>query len=565
MNPAKHGNWLLTILRLRAPLIMLALFGAVLIVALLTSVFRPIYSAATILVTDDEISRVLNGLNTSIPATSTTEFLRYEWFASHSVQLMQMPQLAEKVIKEQGLRGQSGHELYPEYFVEPSLFNLVFSNQGQGIGVEWISDTMTFMISGYSRDPDMAVTLSKEYSDAFLEENANQFRGTALKLLERVSIQMRDLSVKIGEVDQELRDIGEKYKTAGPGEEITALIGKINATKALIEGEESKEALYATRMEYYKQQEDTIAKLKRIEETFANNSLIDTIKSEIRQLQETLVSQALDLTPDNPIYKQTQKKLDLVQQQLKEEASKRFSEELVKVHPLLDTMTQALINLRLEHLSNELQLNLYNKVLAALDKRRTELLTANTELINGHLKKDAMTSTLQLALKDQYKLENLLQKPVPFFRVISSPRINKDNLGEYKIFPKRKRIVIITAMVAGFLLFFFFIGKELINNRVYYGWQVDCEKKTFDCADLPRLDKIGLGQNTRQYLRIYPGPLLFFERLADCKGFEQIFRRGESNDCRRPCLVLQAHRDGHNSCGWRHREPLAFQKFRSGQ
>jgi uncharacterized protein involved in exopolysaccharide biosynthesis len=476
-------------------LIILALLGVVVIVALLTLVFRPIYSASTLFVIDTEISRVLSGLNTSVPATSGNDFIRYEWFASHSVQLMRMPQLAETVIKKQGLRGRFGHELYPEYFVEPSLLNLIFSNQGQGISVEWITDTQTFMISGYSRDPDMAVALSKEYSDAFLEENANQFRDTASKLLERVNIQMQDLSAKIGEVDQKLRDIREKYKTAAPGEEITALISKINATRARIEGEETNEALYATRMKYYKQQEDTFSKLKRIEESFAHNIVIDTIKSEIRQIQGSLVLQAVDVTPDHPNYKQNQNRLDLAQQQLKEEASKRFAAESVREHPLLDTMTQTLITLKLEHLSNELQLDFCNKLLAALDKRRKELLIANTEIINGQLEREAMTSTLQLALKDQYRLENLLQKTVPFFRVISSPRINKDNLGEYRHFPKRKKIVIIAALVAGFLLFFCFVGKEMMGNRIYYGWQLDCAKRTFDCADLPRLDKIGLGQN----------------------------------------------------------------------
>jgi hypothetical protein len=296
-------------------------------------------------------------------------------------------------------------------------------------------------------------------------------------------------------VDREIRSIREKHKTASPADEITSLISKINSTKTLVEAEEAKESLYATKMAYYKQQEDILAQLKRIEESFANNPVIDTIKSEIRQLQEILVSQTVDISPDHPNYKQNQKKLDLLQQKLKEEASKRFSQESMRVHPLLDTVTQTIITLRIEHLSSELQLDFYDRLLAAMDKRRAELLMANTGIINGQLKREAMTSTLQLALKDQYRLENLLQKPVPFFRVLSSPRINKDNLGESKHFPKRKKLVIIAALAAGLLLIFFFVGKELIDNRVYYGWQLDCAKKAFGCADVPRLDKIGLGQN----------------------------------------------------------------------
>jgi uncharacterized protein involved in exopolysaccharide biosynthesis len=495
MNPVQHRNWLLTIVQLRAPLILESLFCVVVIVAVLTLFFEPIYSASTHLVIDDEISRVLGGLTTTVPSTTANDYIRYEWFASHSIELMRLPQFTEKVIKKLDLRGRSGHALYPEYFVEPSFFNLVYLNQGQGISVEWVTDTQTFAILGYSTNPDMAVTLSKEYSEAFLEENTNQSRDIAAKVLERVNIQIQDLSVKIGEVDQELRDIRQKYKTSEPTSELSVLMSKINSTMTSIEGEEANEALYATRMDYYKQQEDSLANLKRIEESFGNNSQIDLIKSEIRQLQGSLVSQAIDLTPDHPNYKQTQQKLELAQQQLKEEASRRFTDESVKVHPLLDTMTQTLINLRLGHLSSQLQLDFYHKLLAAMETRRTELLTASTKIINSHLKRDAMTSTVQSALKDQYRLENLLQKALPFFRVISSPRINQDNLKEYKYFPKRKKILIIAALVAAFLLFFYFVGKEMIDKRAYYSWQLDGALKTLDCSDVPWLHKIGAGQN----------------------------------------------------------------------
>ena len=45
---------------------------------------------------------------------------------------------------------------------------LVWSNDGQGVRVEWISDTQTFAITGYSKEPDGAVMLSRNVHTLFL-------------------------------------------------------------------------------------------------------------------------------------------------------------------------------------------------------------------------------------------------------------------------------------------------------------------------------------------------------------------------------------------------------------
>ena len=168
MQCDKHRNWLLTILQIRLPFILWGSFVLILIIGALTFCFRPIYSTTTILTLDADLSKVLRNIDTSYPSTAVTDLIRYEYFATHAVFLMRVPQLAERLVKKWDIRDYRDDKLFPEYLIEPSLLQLLFSNNGQGIKVEWISDTQQFGISGYSKKPERAVDYSRDYTKAFL-------------------------------------------------------------------------------------------------------------------------------------------------------------------------------------------------------------------------------------------------------------------------------------------------------------------------------------------------------------------------------------------------------------
>ena len=154
----------------------------------------------------------------------------------------------------------------------------------------------------------------------------------------------------------------------------------------------------------------------------------------------------------------------------------------------------------MDHIVHEGQMEHYNKLLANYEQRMIELSLANTEMQNLTSKRDVMITTLQQAIKDQYKMESILQKTVPFYRVISSAYININNLGEYKHFPKRKRIVIYSFLVSAFVLFFFTIARELKAHVLYYGWQLDSAKIEAEVIDVPCLGMGDLSQSDRNEL-----------------------------------------------------------------
>ncbi len=483
------------------PIIMSISIAVAGIVAILTLLFTPIYSATTVLVIDSDLNKILGGMTTPPPAINNVDYIRYEFFASHSVQLMKLPQIAKKVIEDEGLKNRYGNPLHPEYLVHPNLARLVFNNNGLGVMVDWITDTQTFAITATAKDPDQAVRLSRKYSEVFLDENANQYVGVIEKLLDRTNIQCDEILAQLEGYDRQFKEIRTKYKTVEPADDIKLVVQKVYSVKAVLDGEQLKAARYQAEMDHLKKEEKNFAKLKKIEESFAVNPNIDSIKTEIRQLASTIAASGIEYTPDHPDYKQATKKLQTAKESLKSESLRRLAQVSEREHPMLDNITQSIFNLAYENVSSGIQIQFYTDLVSAYEARVVELSNAGYLLQDLSLHRDTLVSTLQQAFKDKYKLESVLKKRFPLFRVVSSADINRDNLGEYRFFPKRKRIVLLSAIVSVLVIFFFIIGRELKSNLLYFGWQLECEKKGIGCTDVPQMED--MDQRSRNALVCY--------------------------------------------------------------
>lgn len=467
------------------PLILGLSLAATFVVALLTLLFTPIYSATTILVLDSDLGKIAGGLDTPVPAVTNSDYIRYEFFASHSLQLMQLPEIAQTVIDSQGLRDRFGSRLPPEYFVHPSLFRLVYDNGGLGVKVDWLTDTQSFAITGISKDPDKAVVLSQVYANAFLEQNTKQYQEVLHKLLERTKHQYSELSQQVLKIDEEFKRVRAQFTSAEPTEDMKLVAQRIDSLKTLLEGEQLKGARYQKELDKLKEDQETFAKLKRVEESFSVNPNIDTIKTEFRQLAESLAASSVDLRPDHPDMKQVRKKLEIAGEALKKEAVRRYSQDSVREHPLLDVVTESIVRLSLENVTHDIQVSFYTDLIAAYERRQSELAIASSVMQNLNFQRDAAVSTLQQALKDQYKIESILRDDVSFFRMVSRASINHDNLGAYRYFPKRKRTVLLSFLIISFVVFFFIVGRELKANFLYFLWQLNSSRHEIGSAEVP--------------------------------------------------------------------------------
>jgi hypothetical protein len=88
-----HRNWLLTIAQNKTPIVLFGAGAITLVVTLLTFLFDPVYEAKTFITLDANLSKVLKSTDISYPYTTSMDYIRYEYFATHSVTLMHAPRL----------------------------------------------------------------------------------------------------------------------------------------------------------------------------------------------------------------------------------------------------------------------------------------------------------------------------------------------------------------------------------------------------------------------------------------------------------------------------------------
>jgi len=468
----------------------IVLFGAgaiALVVTLLTFLFDPVYEAKTLIILDANLSKILNNVQISYPSTAGTDYIRYEFFATHSVTQMHAPQLADQLVKRWNIKDWSGKIIFPEYLIKPSLFRLLFSNNGQGIKAQWVSDTQQFSIAGYSKDPDTAVAYSRDYTESFLKENANNAISALDTIVERLDNQILEISGQQESVDTKIQQLKKRYRIYDLGVENQSLINKIYSIKSDLDSARLEEKAYKLRIDHLYREAANHEALKKYQIIMESNPTIATLKAKIQELTRSLVGQSVELTKEHPSYKITEKTLETTKEALKKEAEKTFYQQMDRKSDLFETVLSSILRYDLNHIMYRYQVEHYNILLKLSESRLEELITAQSELNKLTDQRTQLTNLLSTSITNRSNVSNIMKKPVPFFRVVSPASINKAKLTYYKYFPKRKLILPLTFMASLFVLSFLVIAKELHANTLYCGWQLSTLKHRVDYADVPIL------------------------------------------------------------------------------
>ena len=171
-----HKNWFLTIFEQNIITILwLSLITGVTLTAA-TYLIDPIYSVSTEIRLDSSLKRIIPDINTGVPSTIASDYIRQEYFAIDSVNMMQRPAIGKNVIQQLKLTARDGNKLNVNNFINPDITDLLLSTHGQGVTVKWISDTQQFSITGYSTDLQNASQISQKYTDEFLVFDRQQLR-----------------------------------------------------------------------------------------------------------------------------------------------------------------------------------------------------------------------------------------------------------------------------------------------------------------------------------------------------------------------------------------------------
>ena len=482
-----HRNWLFTIARIKMPIVLFGAGAIAVIVTLLTFLFDPVYEAKTLVSLDANLSKILNNVSTSYPYTTTQDFIRYEFFATNSVTLMHVPQLADQLVKRWNIKDWSGEVMFSEYLIKPNLFRLLFLNSGQGIRAQWVSDTQQFSIAGYSKDPDTAVAYSRDYTESFLKENANNAVSALDIIIERLDNQILEISRQRDSVDAQIQEVKKRYHIADVDVENQALVSKIYNIKSNLNTLRLDEAAYKLKINHLYREAANHKALKKYQIVMESNPTIVRLKTRIEELTRTLVGQSLELTKEHPSYKATEKTLEATKEALKKEAKKTFSQQTDRRSDVFDTVLSSMLNINLNHIIYRCQVEHYNSLLKLSESRLEDLITAQSELNKVNERRAHLSTLLATSITNHSNVSNIIKKPMSFFRVVSPASINKANLKYYKHFPKRRLIMMLTFIASLFALSFLVIAKELYANTLYCGWQLSALKRRVDYADVPIL------------------------------------------------------------------------------
>jgi Mrp family chromosome partitioning ATPase/uncharacterized protein involved in exopolysaccharide biosynthesis len=468
----------------------IVLFGAgaiALVVMLLTFLFDPIYEAKTLITLDANLSKTLKSVDMSYPYTTATDYIRYEFFATHSVTLMHAPQLADQFVKRWNIKDGSGKIMFSEYLIKPSLFRLLFSNNGQGIKAQWVSDTQQFIIAGYSKNPDTAVAYSRDYTESFLKEDANNARSALGIIVERLDNQILEIRRQQESVDVQIQQVKKRYRVADVGLENQSLINKIYSIKSDLDSARLDEKAYKSRIDHLYREAANHEALKKYQIIMESNPTILTLKAKIQELTRSLAEKSVEITKEHPAYKVIEKSLETTKEALKKEAEKTFSQQYDRRSDIFETVLSSMLKYDLNHIIYHCQVEHYNSLLKLSEHRLEELIAAQSELNKLTEQRIQLSNLLATSLTNHSNVSNIMKNPVPFFRVVSSASINKDKLKYYKYFPKRYLILPLTFVASLFALSFLLIAKELYTNILYCGWQLSTLKHRVDYADVPIL------------------------------------------------------------------------------
>ncbi|MCI5158449.1 MAG: hypothetical protein D3906_08400, partial [Candidatus Electrothrix sp. AUS1_2] len=466
-----HHNWFLTLVEKNIiPVVWLSLLVSVGL-TVVTYFIKPIYSVETELCLDSSIDKILPDLN-GTPSINASDYIRQEYFAIHSVNLMQQPEIGQQVIHSQGLTDKDGNKLSVNDFINPSVFSLLFFTNGQGVTVKWISDTQQFSITGYGKDLDSASLLSSAYTDAFLSYDKRQYKSTLENLKTRQNIIQNSAVAERLAVENKQTALREKYRVADWEERLTSLTNSLASTERDIYAEEQADATAKQRQKEIEIQISELKKTIHLSETEKKSDPLASLQNRLTELNQELAAAAIELTPAHPEYKKIQSRIDSVIKQMTEGKKREYSQSIRSTSGALDNVLQKLMQIREEQ--------------AVRTTTLTELIALKEHYINelkligeGYAlyntlqeRKNGLTNIIKDAGRNIIEIESVIQQPFSFFRVVSKPFIDHDNINDFKYVPQRKIMFILLFLGIFFLSFFYILIREVHIETLFYAWQL---------------------------------------------------------------------------------------------
>ncbi len=478
-----HRNWFLTIIENNIiPIAWLAILVSILLTAA-TYFIEPVYSVKSELCLDASIAKLLPELE-GTPSTTANDYIRMEYFAFNSVSLMQKPEIGRKIISDHNLTDKTGKKLSAENLINPSSLDLLFSNNGQGVTVQWISDTQQFSITGYGKDANTAALLSAHYTDSFVNYDKEQFKDTLENIKKRQLIIISKTITKRSAVEKEQIALRKEYGVADWTGRLQSLTSSLGDVEQEIASENIAESTTSQRIEELEKQVEELKNPLHVTIGERKSETLTTLQQSLTSLNLSLIEVAVDFTPQHPEHKKLQDQIDSLKEQIKTETKREYA---LSTHSTSDALDSIITSLMLAREEQAVRAETISELTALKNQYidnlnftgRGNALYTNLEETRTNLS-DLVNSTEIHIIE----IESLLRQPFSFFRVITSPYVDQDNLKSYIYLPQRKATLILSFIAVFLLGLFFIVIRELHLETLFFAWQLNSLPEKVEAVDI---------------------------------------------------------------------------------
>jgi len=359
--------------------------------------------------------------------------------------------LVRKVIDDLGLKDRKGQPYSERALLNPNYFDLLI--QKIGVKVSLLQNTQVIQVQGFSSSPEEAARIANRMAAEFVDLYNSNIQNSAKKAYQFIQESIPKCSDRLRQAEAELT----QYKIDNHVNNISYLREKLLTSLVTIKDESDTNDREVAESE--KRHEEIKAKLKKIPEfrrhsmELRNNPTLSYLREKLMDLESTLASTEVKLTPKHPAAQQFRASFTKLKEEYGKQVAKIFYGETSQRNNFFDTLLQNLteseINLvirtsrqqfiRQQLINRQTELDELTKIETKMEPLIRKVMALQNNLNNLMLQEQVTRLASELSLSNAMVVE---KAAVP---------ILASHLKKARWFPKRK-ILVMLALFSGLLL-----------------------------------------------------------------------------------------------------------------
>lgn len=360
----------------------------------------------------------------------------------------------QKLIDDLDLRDSDDELFDPAGFVDQNFFSLILSSK-KGVDVDYMNDSNSFDIVGYSSDPEEARMIADGLVEAFFHmestKNANEVQS-AQKAIEK---NIKDVQQKLKIAEEEQRQYMFKENIVDVDEQISTLIDALSSLETLrLSSQRSLKEAYSeleTFNDVLRREIDS----QDSEILISDNDSFTENKSRLLSLEVTLLGLMTELKEDHPEVVETRARINFVKENIRREIISKLD---IKTYEYYGRLVTEQINKQIDIIVLKSRENIVadqiielNKRIFAMKEDQTKLVSFGAKISNLRQRYSTLLYDMEIvSMAELLELSNL---------EIVQPAFVADNIDFNRYFPKSTKKTFVLAFIIGvftatFLVFF---------------------------------------------------------------------------------------------------------------